>query len=143
MRGVDDIVRVLVDRSSVAMGDDVESHAQSWKMSAAATLDDLLVAVSTWLLPTVAGPAGWCLYREMTDPARRLVLGLIYTRDDLGIDDLVCRCMPGHQRVGDLAHAEGSLDIYAQYFTRDQAHPVTVSEIRSGAAFTGMVPRRR
>ncbi|TLH72674.1 hypothetical protein C1S82_17880 [Mycolicibacterium cosmeticum] len=35
---MDDIVRVLVDRSSVAMSDDVESHAQSWDMPSAATL---------------------------------------------------------------------------------------------------------
>ncbi|MCX2713629.1 hypothetical protein [Mycolicibacterium sp. J2] len=138
---MDDIVRVLVDRSSVALGDDVESHAQSWEMPSAATVDDLLIAVSTWVLPSVAGPAGWCLYRETTDPSRRLVLGLIYTRDDLGIEDLLCRCLPGQQRLGDLANA-GSLDVFAQYFTRDQARPVTVSEVRAGASFTGVIPRR-
>lgn len=36
-------VRLAVDRDSVAMGDDTESHVQFWAMPAAATLDDLLV----------------------------------------------------------------------------------------------------
>ena len=46
---VNDVVRLQVDRSSVAMGDDVDPHVQSWEMPSVATLDDLLIAVSEWL----------------------------------------------------------------------------------------------
>ncbi len=139
---VNDVVRLQVDRSSVAMGDDVDSHVQSWEMPSVATLDDLLIAVSEWLLPTVAGPAGWCLYRDMAKPSRRLLLGLIYTRDDLGIDDLFCRCVAGDQRLSELAHEDGSLELFAKYVTRDQARPVTLNEVRAGASCTGSVPHR-
>lgn len=123
------------------MGDDVDSHQTFWHMLSTATVDDLLIAVAEHLLPSVAGPAGWRVHRDFDDPARRLLLGLIYTRDDLQTADLVCRCTRGGQQLKELAREDGSLSVYASYLTGDLAQPVTVPELRAGPTFTGATPR--
>jgi len=67
-------IRITVDRDSVAMGDDVESHVQFWEMPASATVDDLLVTMArTFLVPM----ASWSVYRDIHDDSRRTLLGLI------------------------------------------------------------------
>jgi hypothetical protein len=85
-------VKVTLDRSTVAMGDDVESHRVFWIFPASATVDDLLVEISTHYLPGVAGPVGWCVDVNTADQIRRLELGVIYTRDDLKQE--------GHLQIG-------------------------------------------
>ncbi|MCV7280122.1 hypothetical protein H7J88_10730 [Mycolicibacterium flavescens] len=136
-----DQVTVIIDRASVAMGDDVDSHLEFWSFPATATVDDLLVEVSTHYLPGVAGPAGWRLYMHMDDPGARQVLGLIYTRDDLRVDDQICRLVEGHQTLGELARFS-ELEVYASYLVRDQARPISLSEAKAGASFTGCRPTR-
>lgn len=62
-----DAVRIIVDRDSVAMGDDVESHRREFDFAATTTLGDLLIAIrpdasiaggrATWLV-VVGDPVG-------------------------------------------------------------------------------------
>lgn len=50
------MLTIKVDRDSVAMGDDVESHAETWLMPDDATLGEVIVrAVEAFYLASVAG----------------------------------------------------------------------------------------
>ncbi|RAV07445.1 hypothetical protein DQP55_21640 [Mycolicibacterium sp. GF69] len=136
-----DAVTVIINRASVAMGDDVDSHVEFWVYPRSATVDDLLVEISSRYLPGVAGPAGWCLYIDSDDSHARRVLGLIYTRDDLGIDDHMCRLIRGRRTLGELArHSE--LEVYASYLTGDSSRAFTLGEVTQTAHFTGCRPTR-
>lgn len=136
-----DTVKVSVDRSSVAMGDDVESHREFWVFPESATVDDLLVEISSHFLPGIAGPAGWRVYLG-TRRDERQEIGLIYTRDDLGQQDQICRLSAGKTTLGELARRTGlpELDVYASYLTFDRARPLALDEITGGPAFTGCRP---
>lgn len=138
-----DTVTVTVDRSSVAMGDDVDSHREFWVFPASATIDDLLVEISSRFVPGVAGPAGWRI-RLGTSRDERQEIGLIYTRDDAGQQDQVCRLSPGKTTLGELARRSGSpeLDVYASYLTFDQARPWALDEVTGGPTFTGSRPAK-
>jgi hypothetical protein len=47
---------ITVDRTSVAVGGDVESHAETWELPDDATLGEVIVrAVEKFSLPSVAG----------------------------------------------------------------------------------------
>lgn len=126
-----DTVKVTVDRDSVAMGDDVDSHREFWVYPASATIDDLLVEISSHFLPGVAGPAGWYVYVGTRHERQHWEIGLIYTRDDLRQRDHICRLSPGERTLGDLARWTGSseLDVYASYLTFDQARPLSLDEV--------------
>jgi len=141
---VTDTVQVTLDRSSVAMGDDVESHRVFWIFPASATVDDLLVEISTHYLPGVAGPAGWCVDVNTDDHIRRLELGVIYTRDDLRQEDHICRLVTGTTTLGDLARRAKlpDLDVYARYLTWDMGRPLTLSEVTAGPTYTGAQPNK-
>jgi hypothetical protein len=121
------------------MGDDVDSHMEFWEFSTTATVDDLLVAISKRLLPSVAGPAGWCIYRDIRDLSRRRVLGLIYTRDDLKEEDRICRYARGGETLGSLS-LNSELAIDAAYLSGDAARAVSLSEVMAGGSFTGAEP---
>lgn len=138
-----DTVRVSVDRSSVAMGDDVDSHREFWVYPASATVDDLLVELSSHFLPGIAGPAGWRVYLG-TRRDEQQEIGLIYTRDDLGQQDQICRLSPGSTTLGELARRSGlpELDVYASYLTFDRARPLALDEVTGGATFTGCRPAK-
>lgn len=139
-----DTVKVTLDRSSVAMGDDVESHRVFWVYPASATIDDLLVEMSSHYLPGIAGPAGWCVDVNTDDQFRRLDLGVIYTRDDLRLEDRICRLVTGRTSLGDLARRAKvpDLDVYARYLTWDMGRPLTLSEVTAGPTFTGAQPTK-
>lgn len=133
-------VRVYIDRDSVAMADDVASHREIWDFAASATIDDLLLAISRQLLPGVWGPAGWSIYREPDDPSRRMILGTIYSRDDLRQDRLIGRMESrGHNRLADLALA-GELAVQATYLTGNAARLRATSEVSAGPSCTGVQP---
>jgi hypothetical protein len=133
-------VRVFVDRNSVAMGDDVRSHREVWEFPASATLDDLLLAISQQLLPSVSGPAGWCIYRVGDEPSRRTALGMIYSRDDLRQERRIGQVASrGRNRVEDFAH-DGRLFVQATYLTGNAGLLRTVSEVSAGASSTGAQP---
>ncbi|WP_116375248.1 hypothetical protein [Mycobacterium sp. MFM001] len=121
------------------MADDVDSHLQFWDFPATATVDDLLVAISRQLLPSVAGPAGWCIYRDLRDLSRRRVLGLIYTRDDLKEEDRICRYVGGGETLARLAR-NSELVIDAVYLSGGAARAVTLSEMMANKSFTGAQP---
>lgn len=56
------MLTIKVDRDSVAMGDDVESHAETWEMPDDATLGEVIVrAVDGFYLASVAGRVAWTL----------------------------------------------------------------------------------
>jgi hypothetical protein len=139
-----DTVKVTLDRSSVAMGDDVESHRVFWIFPATATIDDLLVEISAHYLPGVAGPVGWCVDVNTDDQIRRLDLGVIYTRDDLRQEAHICRLVTGTTTFGDLARRAKvpDLDVYARYMTRDMGRPLTLSEVTAGPSYTGAQPTK-
>ncbi|OBH29195.1 hypothetical protein A5692_01840 [Mycobacterium sp. E342] len=138
-----DTVKVTLDRNSVAMGDDVESHRVFWIFPGSATVDDLLVEISHYL-PGVAGPVGWFVDVNTDDQLRRRDLGLIYTRDDLGQEDHICRLTAGKTTLADLARWSNlpDLDVYAKYLTWDMGRPLTLSEVTGGATYTGAQPTK-
>lgn len=54
---------ILVDRDSVAMGDDVDSHRQEWTLPARATAIDVLMAVfEQSYLARVSAPVTWVMH---------------------------------------------------------------------------------
>lgn len=64
------MLTINVDRDSVAMGDDVEGHAETWEMPDDATLGEVIVrAVDELYLASVAGRVAWTL----EDSAGRLL----------------------------------------------------------------------
>ncbi|OBI24176.1 hypothetical protein A5709_07100 [Mycobacterium sp. E1386] len=138
-----DTVKVTLDRASVAMGDDVESHRVFWVFPDSATVDDLLVAVSRYV-PGVAGPAGWMVDVNTGDRVRRRDLGIIYTRDDLRQEDQICRLTAGNTTLGDLARwaKVPDLDVYARYLTWDMGRPLALSEVTAAATYTGAQPTK-
>jgi hypothetical protein len=126
------------------MGDDVESHRVFWIFPASATIDDLLVEISTHYLPGVAGPVGWCVDVNTADQIRRLELGVIYTRDDLKQEGHICRLVTGTTTLGDLARRAKlpDLDVYARYMTWDMGRPLALSEVTAGPTYTGAQPTK-
>lgn len=135
-----DVVKVILNRESVAMGDDVDSHVEFWVFPASATVDDLLVEIS-YYLPSVNGPAGWCIYVDIDDRCSRRALGLIYTRDDLRQEDHICRLVGGRSTLGELARFS-EMDMYASYLTFDEARPVSLTEATASPSFTGCRPTK-
>lgn len=64
------MLTIKVDRDSVAMGDDVQSHAETWEMPDDATLGEVIIrAVDEFYLASVAGRVAWTL----EDSAGRLL----------------------------------------------------------------------
>lgn len=137
-----DTVKVTVDRSSVAMGDDVDSHREFWVFPASATIDDLLVEISSHYVPGIAGPAGWRVGLGTRGDSHHREMGLIYTRGDLEQQDHICRLLPGKTTLGELTRWTGlpELDVYVSYLTFDQARPLALDEVTSCATFTGSRP---
>ncbi|WP_231633719.1 MULTISPECIES: hypothetical protein [unclassified Mycobacterium] len=134
---------MTLNRSSVAMGDDVESHREFWVFPDSATVDDLLVEI-THYVPGIAGAAGWVADVNTEDVARRRDLGAIYTRDDLNQEPHICRLMPGKTTLGELARwaKVPDLEVYVRYLTWDMARPLTRSEVIAGPTYTGAHPTK-
>jgi hypothetical protein len=139
-----DTVKVTIDRSSVAMGDDVESHREFWVFPDEATIDDLLVEISAHYIPGVAGPVGWSVDVNTDELNRRLDIGLIYTRDHLNEEDRICRLVSGTTTLVELAQRANSpqLDVYAWYKTWDMGRPLTFSEVTAASSYTGSQPTK-
>ncbi len=122
------------------MADDVDSHIEFWQFPIAATVDDLMAAISRQLLPGVAGPAGWRVYLDIDDLARCRVLGLIYTRDDLGQEDTFCRYAKGSERLANLARGRNSLEVDAVYLTGGAVCPLALHEVTASESVTDSRP---
>lgn len=53
-------LRVVVDRSSVAAGDDIDSHVREWHFPAEASVGDVVLRMlDEHYLPTIDGPVAW------------------------------------------------------------------------------------
>lgn len=144
MGSVTDTVKVTLDRSSVAMGDDTESHRVFWIFPESATVDDLLVEICSHYVPGIAGPAGWCVDVNTDDQVCRRDLGVIYEREDLRQEANICRLVTGRITLGDLAQRAKipDLDIYVRHMTSDKGRPLTISEVTSGPTYTGAQPTK-
>lgn len=128
-------VRVTVDRGSVAMGDDVESHVQFWEMPAEARVDDLLVAIAeSFVLPL----GSWCVWLNLRDDSRRRVLGFIWPDGHRGEATRVSQ-YGSSDTLGSLAH-DGELIVDAVYLSQDRARPTSVTAVMARDTFTGARP---
>lgn len=115
----DQPITVLVDRASVAMGDDVDSHLQVWEFPATATTDDLLAAlVSRFLLPM----GGWTVYADIDDEKWRRVIAVVYPAQGL-----ICHSAEGWQPLTKLSRKR-PVSIYAVY--HGGSGPATLAELR-------------
>lgn len=138
-----DAIKVTINRNSVAMGDDVESHREFWIFPDSATVDDLLVQITTYV-PGIAGPAGWIVDVNTEDQGRRRDVGAIYTCDAPKQEPRFCRFVPGNTTFGELARwaRVPDLDVYVRYLTGDMARPLTLSEVATAPTFTGTQPNK-
>jgi hypothetical protein len=136
-----DVVKLTVNRASVAAGDDVDSHREFWTFPESGTVDDLLVALATGYLPAVAGFAGWIVYQEREGRRSDRVLGLIYSRDHRNEERYICRSQQYYPTLGELAECS-ELSVYAGYLSGLAARPVWVSEVKSGSDYTGAQPHK-
>ena len=145
----EEMVSVIIDRDSVAMGDDVDSHREFWRFPADATIDDLLVGITNSYVPGIAGLACWVVDVNTDDQphsslhpqvsARRRDIGVIYTRDYLGQEAQIGRLAEGRRTLADLARMAGvpDLDVNVRYRSGDMARLLSVSEVMASASFTG------
>jgi hypothetical protein len=53
------VLQVIVDRDSVAMGDDVEPHGRAWEFADGARVGDVVVRIVDELLASVMGAVAW------------------------------------------------------------------------------------
>ncbi|WP_134062174.1 hypothetical protein [Mycobacteroides salmoniphilum] len=59
------MMHIHIDRESVAMGDDVDSHAEVWDFDDDARIGDVLVRiVDQHFLASVAGPVAWKVFAQ-------------------------------------------------------------------------------
>ncbi len=131
-----EFVRLTVDRSSVAMGDDTESHVQFWAMPAAATLDDLLVSLAESFLP----PMGtWQVHLEPDDPTRRRTVGLVWPRPPDRGETYLCRTASWPDALGKFARSS-ELSVRAGYLTDGAAQPAPVRAVVARPSYTGARP---
>lgn len=133
-------VRLIVDRDSVAMGDDVESHRQLWALPGNMPVAELLSLFATTVLPGVGGFAGWRIYQDVGGRTPGWTLGLVYTRDHLRQERYVCLAGEYPRTVADLAGRAPTLAVRADYLTRGQAQPHSVSQLSQTRAWAGVDP---
>ncbi|MGZ8179435.1 hypothetical protein ACXVUM_16025 [Williamsia sp. SKLECPSW1] len=119
-------ITVRVDRGSVAMGDDVESHEEFWDYAGSATVDDLLIDVATGFVASVAGDVGWAVCLTNGRKKSTETLGLIYCTH-VGGATTVCRPSRVAVPLSTLASPIG-IDVYVAYLPG--ARPHALSDMR-------------
>jgi len=134
----DELCRLIVDRASVSMGDDVTLHNEVWRLRGSTSIAELLVIMARGFLPRVAGFAAWRVYQDVGDQGPGWPLGLIYTRDHLREDRFVCLTGGYPQTVAELARRAPTLVVQAGYLTGQEARPMWVGELEAGPAVTGV-----
>jgi len=137
-------VVLTVDRESVAMGDDVDSHREVWVLPETATVTDLLVAMSRRFLPPVQGFSGWLVSQDFGDRGWGDPLGLIYCRGSSGDGDrYICRARSyPNITMASLAQRAPAVVVRAYYLSGQAARPVSVAEAVDGPLWTGAEPVR-
>lgn len=131
---------LIVDRDSVCMADDVESHRQVWELPGSTPVAELLSLFATNLLPTVSGFAGWRIYQDIGERGPGWTLGLLYTRDHLRQERYVCLAGEHPRTVADLARRAPALVVQAAYLSRGEAQPHTLHQIAQTPTWTGAQP---
>jgi hypothetical protein len=145
--GSADIVRVVVDRDSVHAGDDVDSHREVWDFPSTASVDDLLVSLSSHYLASVAGDVMWTVYLDDgRSPGPQYLLAVIYV-DYPGWLTRFTRVWSGRQLLVDLRDLDQPSDelrIHAGYPSGvGRMRLATVDQIKQGGYYTGAVPHRQ
>ncbi|GAA2071430.1 hypothetical protein GCM10009722_40620 [Williamsia deligens] len=109
-----------MDRESVAMGDDVESHEEFWDYPPGATIDDLLTDVASSFVASVAGDVGWAVRLMNGRMTSTETLGLIYCTHVGGATTI---CTPSRVAVplSTLASPIG-IDVYVAYLPGARPH---------------------
>ncbi|MDV3130178.1 hypothetical protein M1247_35110 [Mycobacterium sp. 21AC1] len=130
--------RLIVDRNSVAMGDDVDSHREAWELPGTTSIAELLALMAKRYLPGVGGFAGWRVYQDIGEDGPGWTLGLIYTRDHLRQERYLCLAGEYPRTVADLARRAPLLVVHAAYLTFSVARPVTLSEVAARPSWTGV-----
>lgn len=131
---------MIVDRDSVCMADDVESHRQVWELPGSTSVAELLSLFATNLLPTVSGFAGWRIYQDIGERGPGWTLGVLYTRDHLRQERYVCLAGEYPRTVADLAGRAPALVVQAAYLSRGEAQPHTLRQIAQTPNWTGAQP---
>lgn len=138
----DSLCRLIVDRASVCMGDDVSSHQEVWQVPGSTSIVELLTMVATQFLPPVAGYAGWRVYQDTGERGPGWTLGLIYCQDHLRQERYVCLQGEYPPTVADMMRRAPALVIQADYLSGSAARPMWLSEITARPTFTGVKPLR-
>lgn len=133
-------VKLIVDRDSVCMADDVESHRQVWELPGSTSVAELLSLFATNLLPSVSGFAGWRVYQDIGERGPGWTLGVVYTRDHLRQERYVCLAGEYPRTVADLAGRAPALVVQAAYLSRGEAQPHTLHQIAQTPNWTGAQP---
>lgn len=136
------LCRLIVDRASVCMGDDVSSHQEVWQLPGSTSIAELLTIMATQFLPPVAGYAGWRVYQDTGERGPGWTLGLVYCQDHLRQERYVCVQGQYPPTVADLTRRAPALVIQADYLSGSVARPLWLSEITARHSFTGVQPLR-
>lgn len=136
------LCRLIVDRASVCMGDDVSSHQEVWQLPGSTSIAELLTIISTQFLPPVAGYAGWRVYQDTGERGPGWTLGLIYCQDHLRRERYVCVQGAYPPTIADMTRRAPTLVIQADYLSGAAARPLWLSEITARPSFTGVKPLR-
>lgn len=130
--------RLIVDRASVSMGDDVAAHSEVWQLPGSTSIAELLTMMARRFLPRVAGFAGWRVYQDLGERGPGWPLGLIYTRDHLREERFGCLESQYLRTVDELARRAPVLVVQAAYLSGQAARPVWLSEVEAGPSFSGV-----
>ncbi|WP_299571932.1 hypothetical protein [uncultured Williamsia sp.] len=121
-----EVITVRMDRESVAMGDDVESHEEFWDYPADATVDDLLTDIASSFVASVAGDVGWVVRLMNGKRKSTETLGLIYCTH-VGGATTICRPARAAVPLSRLTSPIG-IDVYVAYLPG--ARPRAVADMR-------------
>ena len=132
------LCRLIVDRASVSMSDDVLPHEEVWQLPGSTSIAELLTLMARRFLPRVAGFAGWRVYQDAGERGPGWPIGLIYTRDHLREERFVCLESQYLRTVDELAQRAPVLVVQAAYLSGQAARPVWLSEVEAESSFSGV-----
>lgn len=133
----DALCRLIVDRASVSMGDDVSRHDEVWQLPGSTSIAELLAIIARRFVPRVGGFAGWRVYQDVGDRGPGWPLGLIYTRDHLREDRFVCVASEFPRTVADLVRRAPVPVVQAGYLSGQAARPMWLRELEARPSFAG------
>ncbi|WP_375487132.1 hypothetical protein [uncultured Mycobacterium sp.] len=144
-----DVVRIVVDRDSVGVADDIENHREIWEFPARATLDDLLVWLAEDYVVPMTFDSMWCIHlQQRADASDGHLLAVIYACYQRPPDRpfiRLTRVWTGERSLLRLARRLGPqpLRIHARYVSSDAIALKTPDVMKASRYCTGAAPRRR